>query len=191
MLETNRIYLKSEPSGEIGIGKITTAELSDIMELGKNNWGRKNYLKNFASESKRFVRFKGIFNTGLDGDIGNIGTIKLVKKKALSPEYSKRDDSIYFVFFKLSKASIELDCKIQSSARFNSESLIEESVPICFPNCITDEVYGHLNCNVCIQYRYDGRLISGWEKTWVERESIEQFVLFYYSSSGAQLIARF
>jgi hypothetical protein len=191
MFDTNRIYLKSEPSGEIGIGKITTAELAEIMELGKGNWGRKNYLKNFASESKRFVRFKGIFNSGLDGDIGNIGTIKLVKKKSLSPAYTKNADSIYVAFFKLSKASIEFDCKIQSSARFNYESLIEESVPICFPECITDEVYGHLNCNVCIQYRYDGRLISGWEKTWVERESIEQFVLFYYSSSGAKLIARF
>ena len=95
MLEINKIYLKSEPSGEIGLGKITTAELSNIMELGKNNWGRKNYLKNFASESKRFLRFKGIFNTGLDGDIGNIGTIKLVKKKALTPEYAKTDNLIY------------------------------------------------------------------------------------------------
>lgn len=160
--------MKAEPSGEIAIASLSKQDLVAVARDGLSDAARFSACK-MLYQKKRASCARGIFNTGNDGDRGNLGVIRLPRRPTLMTPHRSGFTQSYLVLLALSKVSIEFDCLLPDVEAFDPSHLVEECVQISLPLCVEDDTYGRLSGNVCTGYRYKGKSIENWGENWVDR----------------------
>lgn len=187
-LPCERIYIKAEPSGEISVAKVPLGRLLEITNGGLSDPAKLRACQSLIRRERSVVAVRGLFTRGVCGEQGNLGLIKLLRRRELKIPKTANCGRGYLISLALSKVSIEFDCPLPKGRPFETDLLIESCIPIDFPSCVQDDTYGGLQGNVCIGYRYRGKKINDWADGWVDRGFKEHFFAFYVGPQGRELL---
>ena len=185
-----RIYIKAEPSGEITVVRAPLGELLEIANGGLSAPREILACQRLMRRKRSVVTARGLFTSGVTGERGNVGLIKLLMRPDLSIPKTTDDDRGYMISLALSKVSIEFDCPLPKANAFKTNLLIEECIPVDLPEFVQDDTYGEVSGNVCIGYQYNGRKISNWSQSWVDRGFDRHFFGCRVGPSGQNLLFR-
>ncbi len=155
MVSVIRVYLKTEPAGEVGFGKLCP---EDVTALGKSYKSPDFKDSDFVSGSYNYFRQSahGVF-TSLDDRIeGEVPNYKLVETICLPTKENTDtiEDGWYLMATSLSKCSIEFDFE-PAGGVFEAEKFLIEYKKFEFGD-FEDELYGALSFNVVCDFKYDG-----------------------------------
>jgi len=150
-----RVYLKTEPAGEVGFGKLCP---EDVLELEKSYESPDFKDSDFVSGYYNYFRQSahGVF-TSLDDRIeGEVPNYELVETICLPTGEDKVtiEDGWYLLATSLSKCSIEFDFE-PAGGVFDAEKFVVEYKKFEFGD-FEDELYGALSFNVVCDFKYDG-----------------------------------
>jgi len=174
-----RVYLKSEPSGEIGFGILSPEDVVLIKKLYKNpDFKDSKFIDAYHNYFQESVH--GIF-TDLDDRIyGEKPDYKRVASIGL-PTVEKSAtfaDGWYLLASSFSKCSIDLAFE-PSDGAFDSKKLVLEYKYLDFGD-FEDELYGPLSFKVISDYKYNGTsLLQDGEHELVDRGFDTEIRIFY------------
>jgi hypothetical protein len=151
-----KIYIKTEPGGSIVFGRINSNYEKTIKNSIKNKL-MDNEIFDLKTDD-HFLNFEGVFNTGTEGQTGNIG--KIIYDAAGPVEFPKENigkliNGFYLIWISLSKVSVEFEFKINDNLKFNKNNFSERSVKINLPEIIKHDKYGPLTFNIVTGYFYN------------------------------------
>jgi len=174
------IYIKTEPGGRIGFGKMSDNDL-DLLDKSRTRGSlSKDILYKLQKGLSPYRLAIGVINSGKNGDIGNEGIVEITQEAFALPRdnFGKYLPGIYAVYLALSKVSIEFQIKNKSQEKYDSRKLVEQSIVIDLPSCVRNGAYNDLKFNLVIGYKYDGKQIRNANKGMVDRGYEESISIF-------------
>ena len=183
----HRVYVKTEPAGRIVCGRLNEDQATDFyISLAKGKL-LPSLLSLRHNKASNFIECSGVINTGKTGDVGNVGLIQLadITSRCLFNE-SQSSEGVYFCHLALSKASVEFEVDLLDGAAFNALNLVEISVPVKLPDCVSHHVYGGVDFNVVQDYLYLGKPIDDYLGVLTHRGYAEQTSFFRISNKAAK-----
>jgi|TARA_B100000586_G_scaffold109431_1_gene78626 hypothetical protein len=155
-----RIYIKTEPAGEIGLGKLSEEDIKLFKSL-KNSGDLKDSLFVEAPfdlcEQSAYGVFIGSEDT-IDGELPKyecIETISLLKDGSY-------EDGWYIVHTGLTKGSLEFQFEPEGGD-FDINELVIEYQKVNLSE-LSDDLYGELNFNVLSNILYKGDFIDEYDE---------------------------
>ncbi len=187
------IYIKTEPGGSIQFGKINPIYDKIISNSIKNKVMDDEIfdLKN----DDNFLKVEGLFNTGTEGEAGNIGKIIYA---AVGPVVEFHKDKIgkllngfYLIWISLSKVSVEFEFEINDNLTFDENKFSERSMPINLPEFIRHDNYGPLNFNIVTGYFYNDIVIGEYfDAELIDRGYDSTFILVQVKNNIPNIVYR-
>jgi len=171
------IYLKTEPAGEVGYGKLSDDNIKIIKNLNKNN-----DLKDSQFVSSYFNYFQqsafGVFSSLEDDIDGEIPEYKCVERITLPVGNRNNiyEDGWYLVATSLSKCSIEFNFEPEGG-EFDIKKFLIEYKYFYF-SFFEDDLYGELNFNVISDFKYNNLIIEEYEHELVDRGFDKEVTIF-------------
>ena len=161
-----RIYIKTEPAGEIGLGKLSEEDIQLFKSL-KNSGGMKASL--FVSNPFDFCQqgAEGVFIGQEDTIEGELPKYECIETISLFKDGGRYEDGWYIVHTGLTKASIEFEFKPEEGD-FDINELVIEYQEVKLSE-LSDELYGELNFNVLSGFLYKGDLIDEYDGELIDR----------------------
>ena len=158
---TKKIYIKTEPGGGFVFGKINSKYEKIIKNSIKNKCIDGEIFDLKTDDS--FVNVEGVVNTGIEGELGNVGTIVYDDDGAI--EFTKDRngdllDGFYLIWMSFSKVSVEFEFETNDKLPFDKNKFYERSVKINLPDLIKHDSYGDLNFNIVTGYLYNDIFID-------------------------------
>lgn len=174
------VYIKTEPGGKIGFGKMSDYDLELFTESRNSQRLSKDILYKIKKGVPPYILIEGVINSGTNGDRGNEGTIEVAQDRISVPQNDINiyAEGVYVVYLALSKVSIEFQIRSKSKEEYDSKKLIEESVVVDLPSCVRHGTYDDLKFNLVIGYKYDGKQIRNANKGMVDRGFEESISIF-------------
>jgi hypothetical protein len=167
------IYIKTEPAGRVIFGELKPDQIADLNESLKIQEITEEIFELHKSDTGHFLCFEGVFNTGEDGEHGNVGLIELVHAARIEIPVDKSNnkpkDGIYIILLSLTKASIEFDFSLPIDESFDPVKLTEVSVPVRLPKCINHPIYGQAEFNIVTDFKYCGKIIEEYDRELCDR----------------------
>ncbi len=160
MQNLKNIYIKTEPAGEIGLGRLSDEDVQLVESVY-----RSDRMKNtkFVQRPFRFFdqRARGVFMSKqdtIDGELPRYERIETISLK----KGGRYEDGWYLIYSGLSKCSIEFELPIDNGD-FDIDDLLFEFQEIDLPE-LSDELYGELKFNVLSDCKYQGKSVGEFHK---------------------------
>ena len=181
LTEPKRIYIKTEPGGRVGIGKLNEEETSLLLQAFSKKEVSDELLDLKAGGCLDLREYEGVFNAGNDGDDGNEGVIAFSSSGRIEIPDAGNGllvDGAYLIYLTLSKVSIDFSFR-PTDGSFDQRKLSEESVPINLPDFVHHDLYGNVSGNIVVDYLYDGEPIEEYDRELTDRgyDDLTIFVL--------------
>ncbi len=181
-----RIYIKTEPAGEICAGKLSDNEVSKLRELFIKDSLKDSELVEYASEIDNIGHTYGVFTSkdgsdveGMEFDVDNYNVHSTIE--------IPNNDGFYVVYTGLSKISAEFHFSPEDGEVFDS-SQIKFNVTDVKLDMVSDGLYGELEYSVIDGYLYNGKEIEeASEDIYVDR-GIDREVTIIFVKNNEQYV---
>jgi len=175
------IYLKSEPSGEISMGKLTDEDVSELIALhGTDKYSDSELLTFEYSERNELCNVYGIFGSvSLNGSLADFDVEEEIEEEVCypsDPDDNNRADGFYIIYTKLSKISDQFSIPL-GDALFDPEKLLIKKTDIDLDN---HEVarYGEIVFSVINEILYDGEAVEDYFEDFVDGGFTTEIFIF-------------
>lgn len=174
------IYIKTEPGGKVGFGKLTERDIALFQKSKTSKKLSSDLLFKIRRGVAPYLLSIGVSNTGNEGEKGNEGVIKLAGDSVAIPrdELGGYVSGVYFAYLSLSKVSVEFQVPTKPTEEYDPNKLEEISIRVNLPSCVKHQTYNDLGFNIVDSYRYEGKAIKNANKGIIDRGYEESLSIF-------------
>lgn len=174
------VYIKTEPGGKVGFGKLSAYELELFEKSCHNKTLSNDILYKVRNGLAPYKLVQGVINSGKSGDPGNEGIIEEVHESFSVPkdESGNYEKGVYLAYLALSKVSVEFQITNKSNDDYDPAKLVEVSVLVDLPSCVRHGRYSDLKFNIVTAYTYNGKNIKNANRSMVNRGFEESISIF-------------
>ena len=176
------IYIKSEPSGEISLGKLNEEEISQIKELFKSD----------SFKDSDFIQSPYDYDS-----IGHTYGVSTLKDGSeldgylTQPSYNTHskisvpdcDDGFYLAYTSLSKVSIDFEFATNDGEVFDPQKMTFDTTDIDLGD-VSDDLYGNINFSIIDGYQYNNETIEESEDAELEDRGYDREITIFQIHNG-------